>query len=58
MIDAIFVKDKTNEDIEKVKGSNTHINDDLIDFEPISTIKDAIHGDVPKKAKTMRMLVS
>ena len=46
-----LVRDQTIEDIEKVNGSNTQIDDGLIDFHPIPTTKDATHGDASQRDK-------
>ena len=46
-----LVGDQTIEDIEKVNGSNTQIDDGLIDFHPIPTTKDATHGDASQQDK-------
>ena len=43
--DIVFVKDQTIEDIEKVKRSNTQINNGFIDFDPIPTTKDVSQQD-------------
>ena len=45
----VFVEHQTIEEIEKMQGSNTQIDGDLIDFDPIPTIEDATHGDVRRR---------
>ena len=47
--DVVFVEHQTIEEIEKMQGSNTQIDGDLIDFDPIPTTEDATHGDASQQ---------
>ena len=47
--DVVFVEHQTIEEIEKMQGSNTQIDGDLIDFDPIPTTEHATHGDASKQ---------
>ena len=47
----VFVEHQTIEEIEKMQGSNTQIDGDLIDFDPIPTIEDATHGDASQRGE-------